>query len=336
MNESIRFSQFDNTNTRRVKKVKDFLHSVDLELSSDIEVFVSAKQDDEIIACGGLSGKVLKCIAVSPKKRGEGLVLSVMTELLNVAYSRGRMELFLFSTPKNKTFFEDCGFNLIEEVDSDVILMENTHNLAAYQESLSSYKKDGKIIGSIVMNANPFTLGHRYLAEQAAKACDWLHLFVVREDASVFKFADRIELVRQGLSHIKNITIHEGSDYIISKATFPTYFIKDKGCIDQFHAALDLNIFRNSLAPILGITHRFVGTEPYCVVTDNYNKNMKAILERENEKSQAIKVVEIERVKFEEKPISASRVRALLEQKDYGALSKIVPETTYKFLTKEV
>ncbi|EFA28598.1 ABC transporter, ATP-binding protein, partial [Haemophilus influenzae HK1212] len=38
--------------------------------------------------------------------------------------------------------------------------------------------------GSIVMNANPFTLGHRYLIEQALQQCDHLHLFIVGEDAS--------------------------------------------------------------------------------------------------------------------------------------------------------
>lgn len=335
MNESIRFSEFDNTNIKRVKKVERFLSSVDLELSSDVEVFVSAKEDGEMIACGGLSGKVLKCIAVSPKKRGEGFVLTVMTHLLNAAYERGRQELFLFSTPKNKTYFEDCGFHLIEEVSSDVILMENSHNLQEYQARLSAHKKEGSIIGSIVMNANPFTFGHRYLVEQAAAKTDWLHLFIVREDASTFKFADRIELVRQGLSHVKNLTIHEGSDYIISKATFPTYFIKDKGHIDTFHAALDLNIFKNKIAPILGITHRFVGTEPYCVVTNDYNKNMKRILEEKTEFSPSIKVIEIDRTEYNQKAISASRVRALLETRNYEELTHLVPRSTFEFLMKE-
>lgn len=336
MNESIRFSEFDNTNKKRVKKVESFLKSVDLELSSDIEVFVSAKEDGEMIACGGLSGKVLKAIAVSPKKRGEGFVLTVMTHLLNAAYARGRNELFLFSTPKNKTFFEDCGFHLIEEVGSDVILMENSHNLQEYQETLCSHKKEGSIIGSIVMNANPFTLGHRYLVEQAAARTDWLHLFIVREDSSTFKFVDRIKLVREGLAHVENLTIHEGSDYIISKATFPTYFIKDKGRIDAFHAALDLNIFKNKIAPKLGITHRFVGTEPYCVVTNDYNQNMKRILEEQSEQSASIKVIEIERIEYGQKAISASRVRALLETRNYDELLHLVPSSTYNFLMKEV
>ncbi len=33
------------------------------------------------------------------------------------------------------------------------------------------------------------------------------------------------------------------------------------------------------LAPALQITHRFVGTEPLCPLTRNYNQRMKSLLE---------------------------------------------------------
>lgn len=332
MESTIKFTQFESTNVRRVKKVKEFLDENGLDLSPDIEVFVVGKEGDKMIACGGLSGKVLKCIAVANNRRGEGLILKVMTQLLNAAYNRNQKELFLFSTPKNIEFFEDCGFRLIEECDNEVILMENNKNLQKYQRKLTSLKKDGDVIGTIVMNANPFTLGHRYLVEEASKRSDWLHLFVVREDASEFKFADRIELIKKGTADLKNVTVHEGSDYIISKATFPTYFIKDKGMVNEIHAKLDLNVFRNQLAAYLGITHRFVGTEPYCKVTNNYNKNMKKILEAKNDKSAPIKVVEIDRIEFDKQAISASRVRRLLKEKNYEELASIVPATTFEFL----
>ena len=329
---NIKVSEFDNLNRRRVAKVEEFLEKNELDMSPDIEVFVTLKDGEDMIACGGLAGKVLKCIAVDNTRRGEGLILKVVTHLLNAAYNRGRKELFLFSTPKNIEFFKDCGFNLIEECDGEVILMENSKNLKAYQEELKKKRVDGNVIGTIVMNANPFTLGHRYLVEEASKRSDHLHLFVVREDASEFKFADRIKLIREGTAHLKNVTVHEGSDYIISKATFPTYFIKDKGKVNEIHAKLDLNVFRNQLAPYLGITHRFVGTEPYCKVTNNYNKNMKKILAEPNGKSNPIEVVEIDRVEKGGDAISASRVRRLLKEKNFEELKSIVPPTTYEFL----
>ena len=332
MDSNISVSEFDSGNRRRVAKVQEFLDRNELDMSDDVEVFVTIKDEDEMIACGGLAGKVLKCIAVDNSRRGEGLILKVVTHLLNAAYIRNRKDLFLFSTPKNIDFFKDCGFRLIEKCDNEVILMENSKNLKKYQEKLSFYKKDGSVIGAIVMNANPFTLGHQYLIEEASKRSQWLHLFVVREDASEFKFDDRIDLIKKGISHIKNVTLHEGSDYIISKATFPTYFIKDKGQVNEIHAKLDLNVFRNQLAPYLGITHRFVGTEPYCKVTNNYNKNMKKILADSNNKSAPIEVVEIDRMEFDADAISASRVRRLLKEKNYKELSNIVPPTTLEFL----
>lgn len=46
-----------------------------------------------------------------------------------------------------------------------------------------------------MMNANPFTNGHRYLIQQAAAQCDWLHLFLVKEDSSRFPYEDRLDLV---------------------------------------------------------------------------------------------------------------------------------------------
>ncbi len=336
MNSTISVSEFDSGNTRRVTKVEEFLDKNELDMSPDIEIFVTIKDEDEMIACGGLAGKVLKCIAVDTNRRGQGLILKVVTHLLNAALVRDRKELFLFSTPKNIEFFRDCGFKLIEECDGEIILMENTKNLQNYQKKLLSLKKDGDVIGTIVMNANPFTKGHLYLVEEASRRSDWLHLFVVREDASEFKFADRIELIKKGISHLKNVTLHEGSDYIISKATFPTYFIKDKGQVNELHAKLDLNVFRNQLAPYLGITHRFVGTEPYCKVTNNYNKNMKKILADKSGRTAPIEVVEVQRVEFADKPISASRVRALLKEKNYKELASIVPSTTYEFLMQGI
>ncbi len=332
MDSSISFSEFDASNRRRVKRVEKFLNSIGLDFPNSIENFVIAKDADELVACGGLDGKVLKGIAVAPHRRGEGLILSIMTRLINIAYSKGIKDLFIFSTPNNIELFEGCGFRLIENCDNEIILMENSDNLARYKEKLSTKRQDGNVIGSIVMNANPFTLGHQYLVEVAAKKSDWLHLFVVKEDLSEFKFKDRISLIKEGVSHIKNVTVHEGSDYIISNATFPTYFIKDKGKINELHAKLDLSVFRNHLAPVLGITHRFVGTEPYCVVTNNYNKNMKKILENPDGKSNPIEVVEIPRIEKNGKPISASRVRELLKNKNFKELETIVPSSTLKFL----
>lgn len=327
------FSEVSSTSTVRRQKINDFLQSVDLEMSDDVEIFVIAKDDDRIVACGGLSGRVLKNIALDERMRGEGLALSLMSELLKVAFREGRHDLFLFTKPDYQEVFESCGFKYIEEANHHVILMENSYNIDLYKKRLRKYKHSGGVVGSIVMNANPFTLGHRYLVEQACANSDWVHLFVVKEDASFFTFKDRYRLIRDGLEDLENLTIHEGSDYIISKATFPTYFIKDKRQIDSLYTELDLNIFRNHLAPQLGITHRYVGVEPLCDVTNEYNQQMKKLLVRPSE-FPPIEVVELGRIEYGGEPISASRVRKLMHENRLEEIFPLVPPTTYALIAK--
>lgn len=327
------FSEVPSTSTVRRQKINDFLQSVDLEMSDDVEIFVIAKDDDRIVACGGLSGRVLKNIALDEHMRGEGLALSLMSELLKVAFREGRHDLFLFTKPDYQEVFESCGFKYIEEANHHVILMENSYNIDLYKKRLRKYKHSGGVVGSIVMNANPFTLGHRYLVEQACENSDWVHLFVVKEDASFFTFKDRYRLIRDGLEDLENLTIHEGSDYIISKATFPTYFIKDKRQIDSLYTELDLNIFRNHLAPQLGITHRYVGVEPLCDVTNEYNQQMKKLLVRPSE-FPPIEVVELGRIEYGGEPISASRVRKLMHENRLEEIFPLVPPTTYALIAK--
>lgn len=325
------FSHVLPSSTIRLQKVKVFLERMELEFSSDVELFVIAQENDEIVACGGIAGKVLKNIAIDESMQGEGVALSLMSELLKVAYANGRDELFLFTKPQYEEVFEACGFKIIDQAAGKVILMENRYNIEAYKNRLHKLRHSGEVVGSLVMNCNPFTLGHRYLVEEACKRSFWVHLFVVKEDASYFSFKDRYRLICEGLAHLENLTIHEGSDYIISKATFPTYFIKDKKQIDSLYTELDLNIFRNHLAPELGITHRFVGKEPLCVVTNEYNQQMKKILSRPST-SPSIEVVELERIEYKGEPISASRVRRLMQERNMEEIRHLVPPSTYALI----
>ena len=134
-------------------------------------------------------------------------------------------------------------------------------------------------------------------------------------------------LVKQGVSHLKNVIVHPTGDYLISAATFPTYFIKDKDRIPEIRCQLDLEVFANHFAPALNITRRFVGTEPLSPVTDAYNRQMMDFLPKKG-----IEVTLIQRKELDGGPISASRVRALLEERKWEELSRLVPETTLCYL----
>ncbi|QGN36517.1 [citrate (pro-3S)-lyase] ligase [Klebsiella oxytoca] len=317
---------------RRREAVDLFLHQHQLSLEADCEIVIVAEHQQRIVGCGGIAGCVLKCIAVDPSLQGEGLSLKLLTELMTQAYELGRSELFLFTKPYNAALFSCAGFWPIARAGDQAVLMENSRErLARYCRQLTMYRQPGEKIGAIVMNANPFTLGHRWLVEQAARQCDWLHLFVVKEDASFFSYQDRVALIEQGIAGIDNVTLHPGSAYLISRATFPGYFLKDKGVVDDCHCQIDLQLFREHLAPALRITHRFVGSEPLCELTRHYNLRMHQLLEAPGD-APTIQVVELVRVEKDGGPVSASRVRRLYQQRQWAAIEPLVPPGTLSFL----
>lgn len=319
----------------QILEIEKFLIKNDLRNSNDIIKYLIYTCDNEIIASAGIAeGGIIKCVAIDSEYRGEGLVLKLFTELTHLCYELGFKDLFVYTKPKNEKIFKNCGCFTIEKA-AKVVLMENSKVLLNnYCNNLKqiSEKIQGTKIGCIVLNANPFTLGHQFLVESAANLCDWLHVFVVKEDASFFSYEDRFNLVKQGISHIKNISLYEGSRYIISKATFPSYFLKNEKILDQNYAELDLKIFRHYIGPSLNITHRFVGTEPNSPITDKYNHEMKYWFEEAEMDFPKIKVSIVERKTNNNDFISASTVRKLYDENKFEQLKLYVPQTTYDFL----
>ena len=177
--------------------------------------------------------------------------------------------------------------------------------------------------GVVVMNCNPFTLGHRYLIEQAAKQVERLFVMVVREDCSLFAYAERKAMVEQGVAHLKNVTVIDGSEYAISQATFPTYFLKRLDDAADTQMLLDLDLFRRHIAPALGATVRFVGTEPTDQLTRRYNQLMHEALKD---------VRETARLEKDGNAVSASRVRKAMEEGDMNTIRQLVPPTTLPYI----
>lgn len=183
------------------------------------------------------------------------------------------------------------------------------------------------VIGSIVMNCNPFTLGHRWLIEEARRQVDFLIIFVVEEDRSVFTFEERFMMVHNGISDLDNVKVVPSGDNILSQRTFPEYFVKmeDEQLVENVER--DITIFAEQIAPKLSISRRFVGEEPEDRVTNSYNTAMKKILP-----AHGIDVVEIPRKEAGGKIISASLVRRCLETNDQETLAKLVPQSTMRIL----
>ncbi len=297
-------------------------------------------QNDCLAACGSLKGDMIQGIAVDPAFQGEDLTAKLMTHLASRAAEKGIHSLYLFTKPEKAVQFAGIGFRLIASARPYAALLEwGESGVSQYQQNLKVYRKNAEgstceksdlPIGGMVMNCNPFTNGHRYLVEQAAKSCRHVFLLVVEEDVSEFSFADRFAMVKMGTADLENVTVIPGGRYAVSSLTFPSYFTKEEN-LAYAHAAMDAELFAQVIAPALGVAARFLGTEPYSPVTEIYNETLKKRLPKAG-----ICVEEIPRVTAGGEVVSASRVREILHTEGVSSakLTTFLPETTLAHLKK--
>jgi [citrate (pro-3S)-lyase] ligase len=330
----------ENPTERQKQAFRDFLSKQGLEFEENVELVlrITDEASHEIVGMGCIAGQVLKCIAIDPSRRGEGLSARVISLLVKEQFKRGRDHIFVFTNPKNieesaGNVFQ--GFKVVTQTDDIVLLEMGSRDISDYIKELKEKTKTIQpklqgIVGAIIVNCNPFTYGHQYLIETAAKECDFLFIFVVSEDRSVFPTDIRMHLVQEGTKHLENVMVLNGGEYIISQATFPRYFMKDYDDIVLSQAKLDVKIFAEYIAPALNITRRYVGEEPYCQVTCTYNDAMKEILT-----PRGIELHVIPRKELKGKAISASSVRQLIRDNRVQETKKLVPETTYDYLHSE-
>jgi [citrate (pro-3S)-lyase] ligase len=282
-------------------------------------------EQGELVAVGARAGKILKMLAIAPSHQGSSVLAEIVSSLVSSGIEAGIESFFVFTKPEYVTSFEALHFTLLATQEK-AALLEYGRGLRHWLESKRSLIRPG-VNGAAVMNCNPFSLGHRYLVESASHQVDNLYVFVVREDRSCFPFDTRFRLVRAGICDIGNTVLLDTSDYIISGATFPTYFLKRDDEVARIQMELDVSLFASQIAPFLGITRRFVGTEPRCELTNSYNGVMKRLLPLHG-----IELIEIERKQAPEGVISASKVRGLLARNELSKLKDYVPASTLAFL----
>ena len=348
------------TISRQRRQIETFLQANGLRYD-DVDYYAALvdESSDEMIAGGGLKGCVIKCVAVADGHKGEAVANVIVSHLLAKANEDGYQCVKLYTKPHNRQLFESLSFRLIAEAPN-AILMETgvggiekwSYELRVTNDELRvtndelgvrndelgvkndelgvtndelRIKSVRKPIGAIVMNANPFTLGHRFLVEQSSELVERLYVVVVREDCSMFSYSERKAMVIQGVRDIGNVVVVDGSDYAVSAATFPTYFLKQISDATDTQITLDLDIYRRRIAPALGATVRFFGSEPTDPLTRRYNELMHQQLGEDH-------VHEIQRKQQDGIPISASRVRkAMLEGRLWDAI-QMVPPTTIPYI----
>ncbi len=286
--------------------------------------------EGQLAATGSCFHSMLRCLAVDGRYRGEGLMSSIVSHLTQVQAARGNTHLFLHTKPTSAVYFRDLGFYEIAGTDSVVFMENRPQGFSGYLEQLrrnTPASSGGGKTAAIVMNANPFTLGHQYLVQMAASQCGLLHVFVVSEDAGQIPAKLRKQMVLEGTAGIPNVVVHDCGPYMISFATFPGYFLKGEDALILGQARLDVQVFVR-IAGALGISARYVGEEPLSHVTDLYNRVMKQDLEKAG-----IECRIIPRLTKEGEVVSASRARQALLEGDMETFRRLVPETTAARMT---
>ena len=330
---------------RQRRRIEQFLGDNGLRLD-DVDYYAALVDEttDEIVAGGGLKGGVIKCVAVADGHKGEAVANQIVSHLIAHANADGHQCVKLFTKPQNRQMFESMSFRLLAEAPKAILMETGIGGIKRYCEELKREK--GKVkseksnselhhlnpstpqpimpqSGIIIMNCNPFTLGHRYLIEQAAQQVDTLYILVVREDCSMFGYDERKAMIVRGVAHINNVVVCDGSEYSISATTFPTYFLKCLSDASDTQMTLDIDLYRRHIAPALGATVRFVGTEPDDPLTRRYNELMKSMLPD---------VREVARLQQSGVAVSASRVRKAIVENHLALAARLVPPTTVPYI----
>ena len=330
---------------RQRRRIEQFLGDNGLRLD-DVDYYATLVDEttDEIVAGGGLKGGVIKCVAVADGHKGEAVANQIVSHLIAQANADGHQCVKLFTKPQNQKMFESMSFRLLAEAPKAILMETGIGGIKRYSEELKSEERrvkseesNGKLhhnntstphpilppSGIIIMNCNPFTLGHRYLIEQAAQQVETLYILVVREDCSMFSYDERKAIISRGVADLDNVVVCDGSEYSISATTFPTYFLKCLSDASDTQMTLDIDLYRRHIAPALGATVRFVGTEPDDPLTRRYNELMKSLLPD---------VREVARLQQGGVAVSASRVRKAIVENHLAQAARLVPPTTVPYI----
>lgn len=317
------------SSARVTGELREWLESkAHLKFTEAVDASFVIRDQGEIIATASRSGNVFKYFAIDPAYQGQNLSASLLAALMDDAFARGFYHYFIFTAPDKALLFQSSGFQLIYRDQLSALLEGGDGSIRQYLDELRlrTGEPAGRR-GSIVMNLNPLTLGHLYLIEEARRRVDELIIFIVEEDRSVFPFTDRLAMAKAATAHLDGVQVLPGGPYLISRATFPTYFLKRANEDLAAYTTMDAGIFGQYYAPALGITRRFVGEEPLDPVTAAYNEALRRELARHG-----IEFTVIPRRELDGQVISASRVRRHLALGETEAALRLVPESTKSYL----
>ena len=287
--------------------------------------------NNELLATVGVRDGTLVGFAVAESAEGQGLAVPLTERAVADLFLSGTTNIRAFTKITAVPRFKAIGFHAVA-CTSEVALIEWNDIFSCHLRHLSKLAAHTpRGAASVVLNANPFTLGHLALIKTASDLAPWVWVFVVSEEISEFLFADRLAMVRQALVNFSNVCVLPSGPYMVSLASFPSYFTRETDKV-RVHAELDAQLFVQQ-AKALKIQHRFVGEEPFSKSTREYNKCLQHVLP-----GAGIKCHEIPRKRLSDTDtvISASAVRKLLFSGKLADALRFLPKCNHSLIASAI
>ena len=304
------------------EEVRAFLSSMGLKYRDDAECTLYVENDGRIVGTVSYAANVIMCLAVAEKMRGENLAATLVSEITARLRENQIFGYRVFTKPEYRPLFESMGFRHLVSGEDFVALEGGTSDIEKTVRGLVS-KVSHELGGidsdtaAIVMNGNPFTEGHLALCEYALARHNRLLVFVLEEELSEFSFKERFSLAFLATRpYADRLSVLPSTEYVVSRSTFPDYFLHGADEATRAYARYDAEIFKKYFMPALGIRKRYFGSE----VSDYmqiYNSAMTEVL---GEGAEIVK-----RVEKNGKAVSAKTVRALINDGKYDEALSLVP-----------
>lgn len=184
-----------------------------------------------------------------------------------------------------------------------------------------------KRVGAAVMQADPFSLQERFSLEWASKKVDLLIVFIIEGANSLFTLEERYEMLYAGTKDMKNVMVVSGGDFIMSKTNYPEYYTQHKSQVIELNAEYDSNFFAEYIAGHLGISDRFIESEPEDEIIKIYNEKMKCILPEKG-----IRCIEFPETEAAGGKNNISAIQKYLKAEDYEHAFAMLPDITQEYL----
>jgi len=313
-----------------INLVKEFLAKHDLVLDEMVDLTLYLTDDKKVIGTISKYKYIIKCVAVDPSYQGEDLTGLLVNKIVEKMTEEHIGSYTVFTKKIYEKVFASLGFKKISDTSDAVMLEKGPDNISSTIEEMKKIinnnigSTESNDVGCIVMNANPYTLGHEYLIEQALANHEKVIVFLVSEELSEFSYKERVSLVYLGTARYKNLVILPSSRYIVSSFTFPNYFIKSAETRQKNIAELDAKIFKDYFMKELHISKRYVGSETKDYM-DSYNKILKDIL--------GDSLIELPRISKNDEIVSASTVRNLLKEGKLDEALQYIPRECHQIMS---